>query len=88
MHHSVMIVYQQHRLILSSAQLFRHSGGRWSNGADSLSCFRFLFFFFLGGGVNNHCWCQFSEVLNSPLFLCLFYYFSTKFVNVTGALGA
>ena len=51
MHHSVLIVYQQNRLILSSAQLFRHSGGRWSNGADSLSCFWFLFFFFSGGGV-------------------------------------
>ena len=51
MHHSVMIVYQQHRLILSSAQLFRHSGGRWSNGADSLLCFQFFFFFGRGGGL-------------------------------------
>lgn len=50
MHHSVLIVYQQNRLILSSAQLFRYSGGRWSNGADSLSCFWFLFFFFFREG--------------------------------------
>ena len=49
MHHSVMIVYQKHRLILSSTRLFRDSGGCWSNGADSLSCFRFLFFFWEGG---------------------------------------